>query len=205
MDSSLHWNLDLFGDKKKPTGILVNVLITYRSVCIYVKIGYSYRCCCEIQEHTPWSVNVGLGAFQEQMLNISPSVPPKPFNFYIPKANHSAVLVFCITIALLRWQRCRKMKVMNCVSSIQTPTFLSTTRTGKSKATLKCNVAQGWQNEKAPAKRSIYSFHSSVMVYKSSWTTGYKITPGTCWLSLGWRCTISASPDELHVNCITLA
>lgn len=81
MDSSLHGNLDLFGEgEKKPPGILMTVLITYRNVSFYLKVGHSYRYCYKIQEHTPWSVHVGLGASQGQPLKPSPSAPPKPFN-----------------------------------------------------------------------------------------------------------------------------
>lgn len=78
-------------------------------------------------------------------------------------------------------------------------------------ATLKWNVARGWQNEEAPAKGSVCYFHDAMMVYRSQAIQeqlNNRVQNHSSHLLVVLRLETyltPASPDELHVKCIRLA
>lgn len=165
MDSSLHGNLDLFGEgEKKPPGILMTVLITYRNVSIYLRVGHR-QLQVLLQNSRAHSLvcTCGTGGIPGTATKPVPFCTTKTFQFLNNQSQpFSSSFLSPHCSSQLRWQRCRKTGVMNCISSIQTSALPSTILTGKYTATLKRSVARGWQKEKAPAV-----FHNTVMVYQS--------------------------------------
>lgn len=153
----------MFGEgDKKPAGILLTELVTYRNVSIWIRVGHRQLqavvrnsracfllCTCETGDIPGTDINKLL-----QFLNNQSQL----FDFFLS----------CHCSSQLTWQRCRKMRVMNCSSSIQTSGFLSTIITGVCRDTGECNAAQGGKIRKH-LRRAVLTccIHSVGMVYQS--------------------------------------